>query len=132
MAGKSKAELRAELSAIRKQRRSDTVAAVLVSLIQWAGLVTIAFFAYRSIECLAGQATFADVGIEILADVNVSKALAWVFGASGALYGLRQRSLRKTTVERLQDRVRELETGIDPGRSSSGLTPRGNTNPEDR
>lgn len=57
--------------------------------------------------------------------------LAIIFGVAGIVYGRRESKLRKDTVERLQDRNCRLEREIDPKRSSSQLTPRGDTRPED-
>jgi hypothetical protein len=45
---------------------------------------------------------------------------------------LKQRKLRRDVVERLSSRVPFLEKQLDPGRTSSKLTDRGDTNPEDR
>ena len=50
---------------------------------------------------------------------------------SGWIYGLKQRQLRRNTVERLATRVTELETKFDPNRSSSQITKRGTTRKED-
>ncbi len=52
--------------------------------------------------------------------------------AGAGVYGWKQRDLRKTTVERLQSRIKELELKLDSKRSSSHLTPRGDTREEDK
>jgi hypothetical protein len=128
---KSAAELRAENRMLRQLRSSESFVSVLNNLIKWAGLFGISFCAYLSIDALAGQTTAADIGIKFLADVKVSEALAWLLGGSGIAYGWRQRKLRRDTVERIQPRVQQLEKQIDEGRSSSKLTRRGDTPPED-
>ena len=88
--------------------------------------------AARILISLAGKTTFADIGINFLADIRVSETLAWIFGGSCAAYGWHQRALRKKTVERLQQRVVKFESEKDSGRTSSQLTTRGSTNPEDK
>jgi len=40
--------------------------------------------------------------------------------------------LRKRKTEYFQNRIKLLEEEIDPNRSSSGLTPKGETKPEDK
>lgn len=116
---------------LRQLRASEGWVSVLNNLIKWGGLFGISFCAYLSVTALAGTTTAADIGIKFLADVRVSEAVAWIFGGSGVAYGLRQRKLRRDTVERIQPRVEGLEKQIDPGRSSSKLTKRGETPPED-
>jgi hypothetical protein len=130
-AAKSVAELRAENRLLRQYRMSEGIVSVFNNLIRWAGAVAIAYFGFRGVAALAGQQTAADIGIKFLADVRVSEALAWIFGTSGLAYGWRQRKLRRDTVERIQSRVEKYEKSIDPSRSSSTLTRRGETKPED-
>ncbi len=127
----TRAELLAENKLLRRMRTIGTVGAVANNLIRYGGLVLIVYFIYRSIDTLAGRTTGADIGVSLFANVKVSDTVAWVFGGGGTLYGLRQRSLRRATIERLQGRIKHLETARDPGRKSSGLTERGETHPMD-
>lgn len=115
-----------------KLQRAQIWASVANNVARWAGGVGIVFFAYKTVATLAGETTVADIGIKVLADVRFSEVFAWIFGASGVGYGWRQRKLRRDTIERLSGRQQALEKGIDPKRSSSELTTRGDTNPEDR
>jgi hypothetical protein len=128
---KTRAELEAELRWYRRQDNASNVAAVLNNAIRWGGVVACACFGYLSIQSLAGQATSANIGLDLVADVRLSEVFAYIFGGGGVAYGIRQRKLRGDTVERLQDRVRSLERQFDPNRTSSGLTERGDTNPQD-
>jgi hypothetical protein len=98
----------------------------------WSSLVAIAALFYLSVKSLAGHYTFADIGIKVLGDFKISEAFGYLFGAGGAGYGLRERRLRRQTTERLTARNATLERELDPNRSSSRLTTRGTTNPEDR
>ena len=100
-----------------------------------APLVCLAYLGWclvRIVQSLAGQVTIAEIQILVEAFGKVSGPLpAWGFGCAGILYGYFQRreKLRKTTY--LQGRIRELETRVDPSRSTSGLQTDGSTNPED-
>lgn len=128
----SRADLEAELRVMRRQRNGGAVASVLNNLIRWAGVVAIAGFAYLSIESLAGETTNADIGIRFAGNIKLSEVFAFLFGGGGVAYGLRQRTLRKSTIDRLQERIRRLEENKDPSRTSSGLTTKGDTHPNDK
>jgi hypothetical protein len=128
MAKKSQKQLEYELRARIIDRRS----AVIESAIKYGCLLGIAYLAYGSIGVLAGQNTFADIGIRVIGDVRISETVAWLFGGGGVLYGYRQRKLRRDTIEQLAPRVRQLEMEHDPNRTSTGLPARGTTRPDDR
>jgi hypothetical protein len=129
---KSRAELQAENRLLRRYRQGETVTSIVTTAIRWTGAIAISWIGYLCIQALSGQQTFADIGVSVLADVRISQALAWLLGGGGVAYGLGQRKLRRDTVERLQGRNQRLERERDPRRSSSQLTPRGETNPEDK
>lgn len=132
---KSKAQLKAELTALKRQRSGDRIASIANHLIRWCGLVAITYLATRCIEALAGRRTLAEIGLGLdlgfLVDMNLDRFLAWLVAVLGLGYGARQRALRKAAIGRLASRVRDLETRLDPGRTSSGLTGKGDTNPAD-
>jgi hypothetical protein len=68
--------------------------------------------------------------LSVLAEMKVA---FWVSLAGAACaWGFVERRLRHRKVEQLQGRIKQLETMIDPDRSTSGLTPAGRTNPLDR
>jgi hypothetical protein len=129
---KSKAQLQAELKLIKQSRVGEGVILICLNLIKWGAIVLIVREIHLSIESLAGKATLTDIGINFLGDIKVSIALSWFVGFFGAFYGINQRKLRKDTVERLQTRIKELELVVDNKRSSSQLTVRGDTRPEDK
>lgn len=131
MAKKTRAQLEVENRYLRRRTGLEAIASVVNHAIRVGGAVAIAYFGYRTVGVLAGETTTANIGIRFLADVRVSDAVAWLFGAGGVMYGLRQRRLRRSTVERLSGRITQLEKGIDSRRTSSHLTPRGETQPED-
>ena len=128
MAKKSKQQLDYELRA----RRIDRTAVVVEAGFRYGALVAIFYFLYASVASLAGQVTLADIGLRIIGDVRISETIAWLFGGGGVGYGLRERKLRRDTIERLTPRVRKYEEMLDPQRSSTGLPSRGTTRPEDR
>ncbi|MBI1346789.1 hypothetical protein GC163_10935 [bacterium] len=128
---KSRAELESELKVLRNANYYLAIASVINNLLRWGGLVAISYFIYCSVDALAGESTVADIGVKFNSKISISEVLAWIFGIGGVGYGWRQNDLRSVTIERLQGRIRELETGFDPQRTSSNLNERGQTNPKD-
>ena len=126
------AKLRAENIQLKCVNRSEAWVSVLNNGIRWGGLSWIAYCGYLSITALAGKSTSAEFLFDILAMKNISITFAWCIGIAGLLYGYRQRALRKNTIERIQHRNADLEKLIDVRRSSSKLTPRGDTRREDK
>jgi hypothetical protein len=94
--------------------------------------VLVAYFAFSALEAMAGKTTsiFVQWGKNLVTDLRVVVSIS-LAGLAG-LWGLLERRERQRTVVRLHQRIKELETRIDPKRSSSTLTTRGTTNPRDR
>lgn len=105
----------------------DRNATVKETAIRYGAISLIAFFAWLSIQDLAGKHTFADIGIRFMADFKVSEGVAYIFGGGGIAYGLGERRLRRNRTATLTERNSQLERLIDPDRTSSLLTPRGTT-----
>lgn len=108
------------------------IGSVVHTIVPWAGAVLVAFFFYKSVSSLAGRYTFSQIGVGFLGDFRISDGVAYIFGAGGVGYGVKQTQLRRNNVERTAGRIAELEKQLDPARSSSRLTPRGTTRPEDK
>jgi hypothetical protein len=124
---KSYDEIAAELKFIKGNRRSESIATVTQNICKWGGLSFIAYCASSATIALAGQTTVANIGVQILGNMRVSVGLAWTCGIVGVIYGLRQRKLRKDVIERYAGLKADHEKEIDPRRSSSRLTARGDT-----
>jgi len=128
MAKPTKGELRYRLYI----RTVEVFGMVTHRAIPWIGLYGLGYLAYLSIKSLSGQVTFADIVIRFISDFRTSRGVAYLFGLGGIGYGVRQRKLRRDNIEESSQRIEHLEKVIDPGRSSSRLTRRGETRPEDR
>lgn len=128
---KTKAELEAENRLLKMNTVSDGIVSIINNLIKWGGLVSIAYFMSVCVTALSGETTSSNIVIKFLTDFKINSALAMVLGGGGVAYGYSQNSLRKKTVQRLQERNQSLEKMIDKKRSSSKLTPTGDTRPED-
>lgn len=86
-----------------------------------------------ALKAFAGKTSLADLNFVVgaLADMKFRIGATIALTGSGWIYGLRQRQLRRNTIERLATRNTELETKIDPNRTSSQITKRGTTRKED-
>lgn len=94
-------------------------------------IIIVAYLAYRAVLALAGKLTLADFAVKVLG-FKPNEIVAYVFGAGGVGFGLRAQRLRRNQTERTAQRIAEMEQRLDPNRTSSGLTPRGLTHPEDK
>ena len=112
---------------------AGSVAANLRTLIVCGAVCLCVYFMRDAIIAFAGKTSKADFNLiaSSFVDMKVQIGLTILLGGSGWVYGLRQRSLRRNTVERLSTRNSELEQRLDPNRSSSQLTNRGTTRKED-
>ena len=127
--------LKIENQNLRAHRLGDQVADVFGKLIEFGGYVGIAFFVYLSVDSLSGKKAKAEIAVESSMSFGSTKLtvfIAIVFGFFGVLYGKRQDRLKKKYIEKYHPYQREEEEQIDPTRTSSELTPQGETRPEDQ
>ena len=100
--------------------------------------VTFAGFAiwclYLAIDSIAGKTTafqaVVSVGFSLLWDIRF--VVAFSLAGATTIWAAAERWLRHRKVNYLQGRIKVLELNIDPGRTTSGLTTKGRTNPRDR
>lgn len=123
---------KAELEYLYKVKQAQVVNSLGRELIKYGGLVFAARYVYLSIDSLAGKSTFAEIGLAFLARSKFYASLGWLVGICGVAFGFYCLWRMKNTIERYQGHINQLETRIDPHRSSSAITVRGNTRPEDK
>ena len=147
---KTAAELRAENQLLRAHGIGNNITKVIRDFIMWGAALGIAYFAYLSIDTLAGKTTKADIEVkaEGALSMNAKPAaksdasdipvyyktalfLLLLFGVGGIAYGRREAKLRRDVIERYHPVIQVAEKDIDPKRSSSQLTSQGDTRPED-
>jgi Flp pilus assembly protein protease CpaA len=104
------------------------------TLIKCTTVAIIFYFGFQALEVLAGQDTKLSVALSFaftaLADLKFAAALSVAGGTTA--WAIIERGIRLRKVDSMQGRIKHLEQMIDPSRSSSGLTTRGTTNPQDR
>jgi hypothetical protein len=128
---KSKETLQAEITFLKRGGIAEQVGTVIQAMLKWSALA-FAFWCFKeAVIAYAGKTSEANVIVSFLGTMEISNAIAWIFGAGGVAYGYKQRNLKAETVERLQSRIKELEKKFDSRRSSSQLTTKGETNPKD-
>jgi hypothetical protein len=109
----------------------EQVGQTVRTLLLVGGAVGIAWIGRLMVSDLAGKSTDANIIVDLLGKLEVSITLAWLACAGGVFYGISQNRLRKRAVVKLHQRIETLELLIDPTRTSSQLTERGDTNPRD-
>jgi hypothetical protein len=92
----------------------------------------VAWVALLAIRSMAGKKTEADFLFSAFFSSGNDYSLPWIIAIFSSLYALAQRKLRLRVTFSLQQKIKELELRIDPLRTSSGLLPTGETNPEDK
>lgn len=86
-------------------------------------------------RAFAGRSTVADIGVALIVRAYAhlgSAKVAWPITVVSMVYAELQRRERQRKTEKLSKRNRELELRLDPMRTSSQLTPTGETREEDR
>ena len=86
-------------------------------------------------RAFAGRATIANIGVGLALRAYAhlgSAKVAWPITFISMIYAELQRRERQRKTMKLSRRNRELELRLDPGRTSSELTPTGETREEDR
>jgi len=121
----------AQLEYMLKFRRIDVVQTVAVQVIRWGVLLGLGRYFYLTMAVLAGKQTLADIVIRLLANIKIGQGVAYLFDASGIIYGYGERRLRQKNIQRLAKSKNELERKLNPTRTSSNLSPRGTTRPGD-
>ena len=100
----------------------------LRTLIRGLCVVACVYFGRDIVATLSGRTT--DLAVEVFALISMTVTLT-LAGLAG-LWAYLERRLRYEKVKYLTDRIRHLETRLDPRRTSSGLAPDGRTHPHDR
>lgn len=98
------------------------------------------YFAFLSIRELAGKHTDANFLLSYITSNQeahgwlwvIGKTLPWILVLFFGSWAYVERFLRQKTVDALQGRIKALELRLDPGRTTSMLTSRGETNPQDK
>lgn len=132
MAKQSQARRALELRYQFRFKVVDAAASTIQTLVPWGAAVAIAYFFYGGVVELSGKTTLADIGIRILGDFRINEALAWAITGGTGFLAYKERRLRRKTIERLTKQLKKYEEAFDSRRSSSKLTERGTTRPEDQ
>lgn len=94
--------------------------------------IALAYIGYLAIDSLAGKTTVANIVLKYLTAEESDYGFPWILVGAFAIWAVLERRLRKRKIESLQGHIRELEKRLDPNRTTSGLLPTGDTNPEDK
>lgn len=118
---------------LEKYARAEGITSVLKEIVRGAWIAWVAYYGYKSIDVLAGRETDASIELVVsfFTNLTVADILPWVLTALAIGMAYLFRTLKRDTVENLHPRLKQYEQIFDPNRTSSELTPRGETAPED-
>ncbi|MBE0567932.1 MAG: hypothetical protein IH621_18405 [Krumholzibacteria bacterium] len=118
---------------VRKTEIRWTSAVRITQFLATAGAVCfLGYCFWQATAVMAGHETTLNLVLRVLSDLKLTIGINIAATASFTGLWLRERKLRKDTVERLQSRIKKLELARDPQRTTSNLDARGDTNPEDK
>jgi hypothetical protein len=109
----------------------DSAASVIRTGSKCATLVLACYFADDALKALAGKVTLANIVVKVFSTMAINQWVAWVLAGGCATWASLERRQKRKKIAELSARPIELETIIDPKRSSSMITPAGTTKPGD-
>ena len=109
--------------------RDDQIYRTIRTAIKSAACVLGAYAVMTNLEPFAGKETTLTFIASFLANMKV--AISFALTGAAVAWAVVERTLRHRKVEKMQQRIRDLELMVDPKRSSSRLTKKGKTNPAD-
>ena len=115
-----------------KFKKWDIVNSAIQTSLKVGGFVAIVGILASAFKVFAGKQTLLNVAMEIVAHLNLSVKISYALALSGVAYGLRQRTLRRKVIAKMSEHQRKLEEFIDERRTSSELTLKGTTRPDDK
>ena len=111
----------------------DRIARLFELSVKAAATIFIFKFGFEALTAFAGQdSSILLSGFFEFAGEKTFSLLSITIGVSGVVYGRANAKLRYTKVESMQGHIKSLEVQLNADRSSSNLTPKGRTNPEDK
>lgn len=128
---RSNTELMVENKLLRRFNFTHSIASIVIAAFKFGTFCFIFYMLYRSVECLSGKITHAQILIDLLGSLKVNNAIAYMLTGSAVVYGMSERKLRQRTIKRLHKVDSNYELLFDKKRSSSNLSIEGRTNPND-
>ncbi|MGY1458185.1 hypothetical protein ACW5F0_05980 [Luteimonas sp. A534] len=128
------AELKEKLKAVRTSRLASNLTVLLKTAIIWGA---VGYTIIEVAKALAGQATYADVDIDVAAQLLELAPPWWLQVATFIVMAMairsnrRYRTINSQLVIQVSEKTRLLELSLDPSRTSSGLGHDGETNKRD-
>jgi hypothetical protein len=115
-----------------KYKKLDIVNSAIQTFLKYGSLVAISAIFASALKILSGKQTLLNVTMLLVAHLKLSEKISYALGLAGILYGYRQRRLRRIVIENMSEHQRRLELSLDPRRTSSKITSKGTTRPDDR
>jgi len=112
-------------------RLIDKVASVCIAAVYSGALIGVAYCVALSVKSLSGQNTSILFSYLTGTHSGVTVTVSIGVGVIGTAYGIGERLLHRRTIAHFAPLISHYQQLIDPNRTSSGLTMRGTTKPED-
>lgn len=135
----SREKLEADLKYLKKGKIAESVTSTISNIAKWLGIFGISIYVYKSLAVLSGKDTNANLNFAAILTTPEAPLIPWAIAILGLIalissmiYGVSQKKLRQDNIAQLEGRIKDLEKMLDSKRTSSGLTQRGQTRPEDR
>jgi len=100
--------------------------------IKYGAYVWGAYFAAEVLIAWSGKKTEASLVFKYITSEENGYAAPWIVATIAVLYAIFERNLRKRKTQYFEKYILQLESKIDPERTSSQLLPTGETNPKDK
>ena len=127
MAKKTKQDKEHELRLIRGASLTWSITSVLNQAIRWGALVAIVWLSGNALvgisENVSGKIT--EIVVSIIGAFKLQMLLPLAIGGGGLVYGFHERKLRYVATKRQTTQIKALERVLDPNRSTSWLSPKG-------
>lgn len=119
-------ELRERNKHALSMRRMDLVERLGKYTVVMLGIVGFAYCGiYLPVEASAGQTTTISYVVNFLSKVKADVVISWVATAGTSMWAMKERGKRISEREAKDKRIKKLEEQVDPSRSSSNLSPSG-------
>jgi hypothetical protein len=103
-----------------------------LSYLAWVAVAVVAgYYISDIVRDLARKQTDASLVVKMMLGLSADRWIAYAVGVAGTAFGLKER-LKRRDIKRLSRRTNDLESRLDPNRTSSELLPDGRTREDDR
>jgi hypothetical protein len=121
-----------ELNHDIRRLKIDRTAEIVRYLIKYGSYALSTYFLSVSARSFAGETTLANFAVNLVGTMNVNEWGGWLIAGLCGAGWIRQRRVHHNYIQQYAPATKAKEMALHPGRSSSGLSERGDTHPGDK